>query len=368
MPRIACSIRRVLAPAAAFLLAAPSFAGQGTLVVLNKAEATASLVDLDSGKTAATLPTGEGPHEVAVAPDGRLAVACNYGTASAPGSSLTVIDVPAARVVKTIDLGEYRRPHGIVWLADGRHVLVTSEESKALLKIDVETGKVAAAYPTDQAISHMVVAAPDGTRAFVANIGSGSVTAIDLEAGSKLASIPTGKGAEGIAVTPDGKEIWVTNRAADTVSVVDAASLEIVKEIPSKSFPIRAKATPDGRHVLVSNAQSGEVAVFDAATKEEVRRIPMKLSAASPEGRLFGDRFGDSPVPIGILIPPGGKRAYVANANADVVAILDLETWKVAGVLTAGKEPDGLGYSALSVRAGSGAEAGKPAPPDPPKP
>jgi len=352
MPRIVRKIARRAAPAllACVFAMLPALAGQGTLVVLNKAGATASLIDLDTREVVATLPTGEGPHEAAVSPDGSLAVACNYGTAAAPGSTLTVIDVPSARVVKTIDLGDYHRPHGVVWLAGGRHVLVTSEESKALLKVDVTAGKVAAAYPTDQAISHMVVATPDGKRAFVASIGSGSVTAIDLEAGSRLASIPTGKGAEGIAVTPDGKEIWVTNRAADTVSVVDAASLEIVKEIPSKSFPIRAKATPDGLHVLVSNAQSGEVAVFDAATKEEVRRIPMKLSAASPEGRLFGDRFGDSPVPIGILIPPDGKHAYVANANADVVAILDLETWKVSGVLTAGKEPDGLGYSALSVR------------------
>jgi len=353
MKRIASRVagRSLLAFTLLALAATPAPGGQGTLVVLNKAEASASLIDLDSGQVAATVPTGEGPHEVAVSPDGKLAVACNYGTGPAPGSSLTVIDVPAGRVVKTIDLGEYRRPHGIEWLPDGRHVMVTSEESRKLLKIDVSEGKVAASYDTDQEISHMVVVTPDGTRAFVANIRSGSVTALDLASGKRLASIPTGSGAEGIAVTPDGKEVWITNRAADTVSVLDASTLEIKKEIPSKSFPIRAKATPDGRHVLVSNAQSGEVAVFDAEAKREIRRIPMKLEAASPEGRLFGAQFGDSPVPIGILIRPDGKRAYVANANADVIAVLDLESWEIVGALTAGKEPDGLGYSILPVHA-----------------
>ena len=55
------------------------------LVVLNKAEATASIIDLASGTVVATLPVGEGPHEIAVRADGRLAVACNYGTGSAPG-------------------------------------------------------------------------------------------------------------------------------------------------------------------------------------------------------------------------------------------------------------------------------------------
>jgi len=34
------------------------------LVVANKAEATASLIDLASGEVVATLPTGRGPHEV----------------------------------------------------------------------------------------------------------------------------------------------------------------------------------------------------------------------------------------------------------------------------------------------------------------
>ena len=46
----------------------------GTLVVLNKTEATASLIDLASGRVHATLPTGDGPHEAAVSPDGRTAL------------------------------------------------------------------------------------------------------------------------------------------------------------------------------------------------------------------------------------------------------------------------------------------------------
>jgi YVTN family beta-propeller protein len=340
----------VLATALWLVTISSTPAGQGTLVVLNKSEATASLIDLDAAAVAATVATGTGPHEVAVSPDGRLAVVCNYGTGPAPGSSLTVIDLPEARVEKTIDLGEYRRPHGIEWLSDGKHVLVTTEQNRKLLQVDVAAGKVAASFDTDQEISHMVVVTPNGARAFVASIGSGSVTAIDLAAGKRLKSVPTGAGAEGIAITPDGKEVWITNRAADTVSVVNASSLEIMKEIPSKSFPIRAKATPDGKHVLVSNAKSGDVAVFDVASKSEVHRIPMKQTPGSPEGRLFGVQFGDSPAPVGILVHPDGRRAYVANTNADVIAILDLQDWKVAGVLKAGKEPDGLGYSPLKVK------------------
>jgi YVTN family beta-propeller protein len=320
---------------------------QGTLVALNKAEASASLIDLASGRVVATVPTGEGPHEVAVSPDGRRAVVTNYGTRQAPGSSLTLIDIAGARVERTVDLKDHQRPHGVEWLPGGVDVVVTSEEQKALIVVDLEDGRVIRTVKTDQEISHMVAMAPNGRRAFVANIGSGSVSVIDIEKGERLANIPTGEGAEGITVTPGGKEVWVTNRAADTITVLNARSLEIVKEIPCASFPIRAKATPGGQFVLVSNARSGDLAVFDVASKEERHRISMELTAEVTEGRLFGGRFGDSSVPIGILVEPGGWRAYVANANADVISIVDLKEWRTDGYLTAGKEPDGLAYSPL---------------------
>lgn len=338
----------ILLLAPTLLPTAPALAD--TLIVGNKAEATASLIDLGSGKVVATLPTGTGPHEVAVSPDGRLAVVADYGTGGAPGKTLTVIDVPAARVVKTIDLGEYSRPHGLAWPSADR-LLVTAEDQKALLVVDVSAGEVRRAVETGQEVSHMVAVTPDGSRAFVANIGSGSVTAIDLEAGKKLGDVATGEGAEGVAVGADGKRVWVTNRAADTVSAVDTGSLEVVATAEPGSFPIRAEVTPDGKWVLVSNARSGTISVIDAATAEVARTIELGVEARDAEGRLL--QFGEgSPVPIGIEIAPDGQRAWVAAANADAVAVLDLEAWKVVGTLTAGREPDGMAYSPLEVEAG----------------
>jgi YVTN family beta-propeller protein len=333
----------------AVLIAAISPAGTwaGTLVVLNKSEATASVIDVDTGKLVATLPTGQAPHEAAASPDGGRVLVSNYGTSAAPGSSLTVLAVAKPSVVKTIDLGEYKRPHGVVWL-DNRQALVTAEGSKALLLVDVDAGKVEAAVTTGQEVSHMVARTADGARAFVANIGSGSVTVVDVAARRVASHVPTGKGAEGIDVTPDGKRVWVTNREADTVSVVDTASLKVLATVEAKSFPIRARVTPDGRHVLVSCARSGDVAVFDAASFKELRRITVKLEPGALAGRLMD--FGASSVPIGIVVAPDGKRAFVAHANADVISVLDLDGWKAVGTLKAGKEPDGMAYSPLAAR------------------
>ena len=254
-----------------------------------------------------------------------------------PGRTLTVIDIAARKVLRTIDLPEDSRPHGAAWLR-GNEVAVTTEGTRKLLIVDVAAGNVTAAIDTEQNGSHMVVPAPKHDRAFVANIGSGSVSVIDLKEKRRIANIPSAAGTEGIAISPDQREVWATNRGADTVSIIDVASLKIVATVDSKSVPIRAKFTDDGKHVLVSNAQSGDVAVFDAATRRELRRIAMQSEQSS-----------QGPVPVGILIVPSLSQAFVANTNADTVTVIDLRTWQIVDRLTAGKEPDGLGYSPLAL-------------------
>ncbi len=320
----------------------------GTLVVLNKAEASASLLDCATGRQIKRLPTGTGPHEVAVSPDGATAVVADYGTRQQPGHTLTVIDLARQEVRRTIDLKEHHRPHGIQFLPDGKRVVVTAEQEQFILVVEIDTGTIEHAIPTGQRVSHMLAITPDAKRVFVANIGSGNVSVINLDSAAAIATIPTGRGAEGIDISPDGREVWVGNRDQDTLSVIDTATLKVVATLPCASFPIRVKFMPDGGHVLVSNARSGDVSVFDAAQRKEIRRIGMGETAADDRaGRLFRDRFGKSPVPVGILIDPGGGLAFIANTNADVVSVINLADWTIVRRLTAGREPDGLAYSPL---------------------
>lgn len=350
MRRTTCFFSLLLLLAAALATPKPAIGDDGTLIVLNKAEASVSLLDRASGEEIARVATGDGPHEVAVSPDGKTAVVANYGQRGAPGNSLTVIDLPAKAAVGTIDLGDYRRPHGIVYLKDGKRVVVTSEATKKLLVVDLERGEVARAVDTKADVSHMVVVSADERRAYVANLGSASITAIDLEQGEHMAVVPTGEGAEAIDLSPDGRHLWVGNRDANDLSIVDTETLDIVARIPCERFPIRAKFTPDGKRVLVSHAASGDVAIFDVGQRKEIQRLSMDLTALEEsKDRLFGDRFGDSPVPVGILIPPDGKQAYVANTNADIVTVIDLDSLEITGRLRAGKEPDGLGWTSLDL-------------------
>lgn len=81
----------------------------GTLVVVNKLGNDVSLIDIASKKVIKSLPTGKGPHELAITKDGKWAVSTGY----VGGNSLTVFDVVNAKPVRTISLAKYPRPHGI---------------------------------------------------------------------------------------------------------------------------------------------------------------------------------------------------------------------------------------------------------------
>jgi YVTN family beta-propeller protein len=304
--------------------------GSGTLIVLDKASAKAHLIALGQGGATAlgTVPTGVGPHEVAVSPDGGTAVVSNYGEQT-PGSTLTVIDVKGRLVRSTIDLGTRGRPHGLAFLPDGR-LLVTSEASRSLVIVDPLGGTVLGAIPTDQDGTHMVVTTRNGSRAFTANVGSGSVSAIDVAAGKVVATIATAPGAEGIDLSPDESTLWVTNNRDQSVSVVDVKTLKVLTKLPCQGFPIRAKFTPDGKRVVVSLPMSGELAVFDAVGRREVARVPV----AEP---------GQESAPIGVLVHPSGALAYVAELAAGRVAVVDLSRGAVVARIPAGRHPDGLG-------------------------
>jgi YVTN family beta-propeller protein len=108
-------------------LPAQSKGSTGTLVVANMNDNLATVLDVATGAVRATLPTGEGPHEVAVSHDGRWALASNYGVRGKPGRSITVIDVTRATVDRTISLDGYLRPHGMVFLPGDTVVAVTCE-------------------------------------------------------------------------------------------------------------------------------------------------------------------------------------------------------------------------------------------------
>ena len=294
------------------------------LIVTNKQEATASIIEIGSGQTLATVPTGDGPHEVAVAASGEWAVVANYG-GQEPGSSLTVIDLVLHSVRRTIDLGEYRRPHGIVVLPGDSLVAVTVEANSAVLLVNPATGLVEKAIPTNARGSHMVAVTADGRRGFTANIGSNSITELDLTSGVSVRSLEVAPRTEGVGVTPDGREVWVGSNTDHTVTVVDAQNWTVIDTLPAAGLPYRVAISNDGSTALVPAPMAGVVRVFDVESREERKAIS----------------FGDGQ-PVGTAISPDGAYAFVSLQGTDEAAMVDLRTLEEVRRFKTGAGPDGI--------------------------
>ena len=298
------------------------------LIVLNKSEHTADLFRLDTRKRMAHFPTDPAPHEATVTRDGKLAVIANYGTADAPGHTLTVIDLIRKTVTRTIDLHTYQRPHGLASLSNG-HVLVTCEAQKVVVEVDPKTGKVVRAIPTRGDTSHMVTVSPDESHAYVANIRSGSISSLDLNRGAFLKTVATGKGSEGMTLTHHGRYLWVTNRAENTLVRMETKTGEITHRLTTCEMPIRVKGTPDDRFVLISCARSGDLMLVDASTVKEIKR----------------QHVGH--VPIGIIMHPRKNLAFVALSEAQRVIAVTIPDLEQAFSLSTGKTPDGMAWVEL---------------------
>ena len=311
-------------------LAAP--AGAQTLIVGNKGEDSVSFVDLKSGAVRAKVPTASMPHEVAVSPDGRRAAVVAYG-----GNTIDVFDIAQARRIERIDLGANRRPHGLVWLRDGR--LIATTEGSDTLTVVLAKARGARdrvyAIPTGQKGSHMV-AVHRGDTAYVANMGSATIGVIDLDGRTPTRNIPAGTEPEGVALSPDGSRLWVADRRADALRVFDTATLKPLATLRTGAFPIRVALSPDGRTAVTSNHRAGTLSLFDARALRPTRTI-----------RVSGD---PAALQVTILFSADGRRLYVAETGRDRVAEVDVASGRVLRQLPAGRMGDGLAISPVMTR------------------
>jgi len=329
------------------LLSSPSTpaATSGTLIVANMRDNTASIIDIASRKTIAVVPTGQGPHEVAVSHDGKWAVVSNYGVRGAPGNSLTVIDVERAAVTRMIDLGQYQRPHSAAFLPGDAVFVVTSEASRNLLLVNFASGQVEAAIPTNASGSHMVAVTADGKRAWTTNVGDGTVSELDIAGRKYVTTMPVAGRNEGIAVTPDGALVWAGSNVAKTVSVVDTKASAITKSYPGFGFPYRMAVTPDGKTAIVCDPELSKIHFYDVATLNEtgVLDVPPDSVEATTE-------FAGQAAPEGFIVSRDGKTMYIALQGSSRVAEIDILSRKITGRMMTGGSPDGIGYSQLTAK------------------
>ncbi|HWR53781.1 MAG TPA: YncE family protein, partial [Bryobacteraceae bacterium] len=224
------------------LLAGTAMAADLVLIVHKRADSV-GIYDDATGASVATIPVGVKPHEMALTADRKFLFVTNYGLDSyssndAGGNTISVVDIAARKVTATIDLGRYRRPHGIERGTSGR-LYVSTEMPAALHIIDPAERKVIRSIDTPGKLPHMIAVSEDETRAYLANAGSGTVTVVDLKSGgtaqTKVGGVPMG-----LALSSDGYRLYVTTRGANLIALISTDMMNVVHRIELKGQPARA--------------------------------------------------------------------------------------------------------------------------------
>ncbi len=325
-----------------------------SLLVLAKDDQMLAIVDPANLQVVAKVPVGPEPHEVIASDDGRTAWVTNYLNGS--DHTITVVDLVAQKVVKTIDLGPLWGPHGL-YVAGGKPYF-TAERAKMLGRLDSTTETVDWVMGTGQMGTHMLWVSRDGRKIVAVNVGSGTLSLLEQKqvvAGDEYPKLLSKQGGitrrnreetpewtervvkvgtypEGFDVLADAEgnpsAIWVANAVEGTVSVVywvsGAVSRTLEANVPTAN---RLRFTPDGKLALVSRQKSGDLAVLEVPSGRVLKQVMVGTGAA------------------GVLVSPDGKRAYVSCSPDNAVTVVDLASMKVVGRMMPGKNPDGLAWA-----------------------
>ena len=283
--------------------------------------ATVSVIRLD----ALGFGPRAGPHDIAVAPDGRhwyvslvgehrvlrfdgentLVGSTGMETPGmlrlAPGGdllavtrSMSAVDPPrwvgiaetSGMVLDEVDV-LFPRPHGLAIHPDGRFAYAASLATNQVATIDLASGRVGV---TDvpgppHALVQMAVSADGQTLVATAEL-SGELLVFGLEdpsAPTPVASVPLGPRPFDPVFSPDEASVWIPLKGADEVAVVERETWSVSARIAGEGIhePHAVEFSPDGRRAFVTNSAPpganvpGRLVVIDTRTRELEAALPL---------------------------------------------------------------------------------------------
>lgn len=253
-------------------------------------------VDLADRRVVARVVVPAGPHNLAVAEDGTVAVA------DTPAGIVSLIR--GDRVIQ-VELGG--RPHDVKWAGD---LLVVANEGAGRLDLVSRRGAKRGEIALDAA-PHDLAVAEDGRTAWVSLDGSDRIAVVDLERrsvrtfatgrrphdllfdprgrgwvtdwggvvhvlsddGDLVRTLELGSEAHHLTFTPDGTEAWITDHGARRVFVVATRGLRVLASLRIPGAPHHVAVTPDGRWAAVADHDRGTLVVFDVRKRRRVAVI-----------------------------------------------------------------------------------------------
>jgi len=272
----------------------------------------AAVVNLPSSKQLGAVPgnpqrVNSEPISMAVSPDGRYVVTVNagYGTfESKYQQSLAVMDTQTGKVTDFPDARTGLTSHqtlysGLVFSADGKHVYASmaslTEPVAGKVTSPPRAGEDGRPGPAEDGHENT------GNGVAVYRFADGKITP------ERLIPIPLQK-------LPEGRKTELRLPGGDgTMAVPFPAAIAEVPGSPEMGRNVGQNIPGSDEKLLVADNLSDDVLLMDAATGQVVTRFDLSESDTVP-----------GTYPVAVAVSKDGTRAFVALWNASVVVELDL--------------------------------------------
>jgi YVTN family beta-propeller protein len=139
-----------------------------------------------------------------------------------------------------------------------------------------------------------------------------AISAIDLASGASRMGVIEGRPYD-VLVGPEGRLLYVSDWAGRRVLAIDPADLRVVSRIPVGEHPNQMALHRDGR-LFVACASDNSVSVIETKRGTVTERISTALFPNAPEGST----------PDALCLSPDGETLYVANADNNCLAVIDI--------------------------------------------
>ncbi|MBO0699062.1 MAG: beta-propeller fold lactonase family protein, partial [Zavarzinella sp.] len=150
------------------------------------------------------------------------------------------------------------------------------------------------------------------------SINSGELSVVNPKVGTAKTVTLGGRPYD---VVVGAHQVFVSDWAGRQVFVIDPAELRVIRKIPVGEHPNQMALHKDGR-LFVACASSNAVSVIDTKRGHVIETISTALFPKAPEGST----------PDALTLSPDGETLYVANADNNCVAVIDVEAPRKSAV------------------------------------